>query len=196
MVIDNLFFRTDDGRVLAVRVSPTFGPELLRGLSQPSEPPTQLAALPFVLAPSTAHDDAVASNAQNLPSTENASAQPSLPASGPSRTAGVASNTPAPIPGASAALASMLRPNSHAGVIDADAWVDGIFSSADGRPYDRDWISNHNVNDDILKGDTSKHKLDLLVRYGAVIPGDKLCVTYRSSGNPVIVEGEVSLGSA
>ena len=105
----------------------------------------------------------------------------------------MASNTPAPVRGASAGLASTLHPNSDAGVINVDVWVDGIFSLADGRPYDRDWIRNHNVNDDILKGDSSKHKLDLLFRYGAIIPGDKLCVTYRLSGAPVIIEGEVSL---
>lgn len=180
-MIDNLSFRIDDGRVLAVHNSPTLGPELLGGLSQPSGPLTQLAALPVVSTLYTTHDDAVASSAQNLPSINNAPAQPSLSASSSSRTAG---------------LASTLRPNSAAGVINPDAWVDGIFSSADGRPYDRDWISNHNVNDDILEGDPSKHKLDLLFRYGAIIPGDKLCVTYRSSGNPVIIEGEVSLDLA
>lgn len=195
-MIDTLSFRIDDGRVLAVHSSPTLGPELLGGLSQPSGPLTQLAALPVASTLYTTHDDAVASSAQNLPSIENAPAQPSSSASSSSRTAGVASNTPAPVHGASVGLASTLRPNSAAGVINSDAWVDGMFSSADGRPYDRDWISNHNVNDDILKGDPSKHKLDLLFRYGAIIPGDKLCVTYRSSGNPVIIEGEVSLDLA
>ena len=188
-MIDNLSFRIDDGRVLAVHSSPTLGPELLGGLSQPSGPLTQLAPLPVVSTLYATHDDAVASSAQNLPSIENAPAQPSSSASSSSRTAGVASNTPAPVHGASAGLASTLRPDPAAGVINPDAWVDG-------RPYDRDWISNHNVNDDILKGDSSKHKLDLLFRYGAIVPGDKLCVTYRSSGNPVIIEGEVRLDLA
>ena len=77
-----------------------------------------------------------------------------------------------------------------------DALADRIFSSTDGKPYDRDWIKTHNVKQDILKGIPSKHKLDLLVRHGAVVVGDKLCVTYNSSGNPVIIEGEVSLQSA
>lgn len=52
-------------------------------------------------------------------------------------------------------------------------------------------MSKHNVNGDILEGVPTKHKLNTLVRHGAVIVGDKLCVTYHSSGNPHIIEGEL-----
>ena len=71
--------------------------------------------------------------------------------------------------------------------------MDAVFSSADGNPYVRDWISKHGLNEEILTEiPNSKHKLDLLVRHGAVVAGDKLCVTYHSSGSPVVIKGEVS----
>lgn len=191
MVIDNLFFRTDSGRILAIRISPTLGPELLRGLSHQVGPMTELPALPFVSTSSTTFNGGLASDAHDLPLTANASAPRSSSAFGSDRIAGVSSSASAPVPRASAAFGSKLRPTSGIGIVNTDAWVHGIFASADGKPYDRDWMSKHSVNDDILEGIPSKHKLDTLVRHGAVIVGDKLCVTYHSSGNPLIIEGEV-----
>lgn len=38
------------------------------------------------------------------------------------------------------------------GSIHTDAWLDGIFSTAAGKPYDRDWISANNVDADVSKG--------------------------------------------
>ena len=105
----------------------------------------------------------------------------------------MSSTRSAPDPPASPALFGALRPNSGAGIVDANAWVDGIFSSADGAAYDRDWMSNHDVNNDILDGTPSKHKLNVLVKHGAVFVDDKLCVTYHASGNPTVIQGEVSI---
>ena len=192
-VIDNLFFYPDDGGVLAVCISPTLGPALLRGLSQPKCPPSEVSAPPFALTPSTAIDNDLAGDAQTQPSTANASAQPSSPASSANRAADVSSDRFDPDTHASPALSRTLRPNLGAGIVNANAWVDGIFSSADGEAYDRDWISNHDVNNDILEGTPSKHKLNVLVKHGAVIVGDKLCVTYHASGNPTVIKGEASI---
>ena len=193
MGTDNLFFRKNDGEVIAVCISPTFGPALLRALSQSGRLSSQVSIPPFALTPSTAVDDDLAGDAQIQPSTANASAQPSSPASDANRVADVSSNKSAPVSHASSALSGTLRPNSGAGIVNADAWVDGIFSSADGDTYDRDWISKHNVNNDILEGVPSKHKLNVLVQHGAVFLDDKLCVTYHLSGNPTVIEGKVSI---
>ena len=73
------------------------------------------------------------------------------------------------------------------------AEMDAVFTSAEGNPYDRDWMSNHGLNEEVLTEiPNSKHKLDLLVRHGAVIAGDKLCATYHSNGSPIVIEAEVS----
>ncbi len=175
--IDNLFFRTDDGRVLAVRIRPTLGPELLRGLSKQIGPLTQLSALPFAMAPSVALDDHVASHGQSLSLTANASTVPSTSAHLRQISASISTNKSAPVLGAPAASSSNLSFNSGTGSIDTDACIDGILSSAVGRPYNRDWISENNVNEGVLRGIPSKHKLDLLVRHSAVVASDKLCVT-------------------
>ena len=193
LATDNLFFRADDGTVLAVRIRPTLGPELLHGLSQSGCPPSQVSSLPLASTPYTAVDNNSASDAQTQPSSANASAQLSSPASDANRAAYMSSSRSAADPPASSAFSSTLRPNSGAGIVNANAWVDRIFSSADGEGYDRDWMSDHNVNNDVLEGTPSKHKLNVLVKNGAVIVGDKLCVTYHSSGNSIIIEGEVSI---
>ena len=189
-VIDNLFFRTDDGRVLAVRISPTLGPELLLGRSQPDRPLREVPAPPFASNLPTAVGNDLAGDAQLQASTANASAEPSTTASDADRPANVSSNRPAPDPQAPSVLPGTLRPYSDAGIVDAGAWMHGIFSS---EIYDRDWMSKHNVNDDILDGIPSKHKLNVLFKHGAVFVDDKLCVTYHSSGNPTVKEGEVSI---
>lgn len=194
-IIDNLFFRQDDGSVLAIRIKPTVGPELLRvlrGLSLQTGPLTQQPALPFAATASTSLDDGLAENAQKISLTSNTSALPLSSAAVHSKKAPTSLNTLASVRGASAALSSKSSPNASTGSFSTDAEINGIFSSADGKPYDRDWITAYNVNEDILKGVPSKHKLDLLVRHGAVVVGDKLCVTYYLSGDPVVLEGEVS----
>ena len=189
LATDNLFFCKDDGEILAVCISPNLGPTLLRGLSKPDYPLCHVFETPFELTPSTAVDDDLAGDAQIQASTANASAQPSSTASDASRAAVVSSSKSAPESHASTALPGTLRPNP----VNVDDWVDKIFSSADGDAYNRDWMSIHNVNNDILGGVPSKHKLNVLVKQRAVYIDDKLCVTYNSSGNPTVIEGEVSI---
>ena len=196
MAIDNLFFRKDDGSVLAIRINPTLGPELLRllrGLSQQIGPPAQLSALPFTSTASTTIDDDLESNVQELSLTANASIPPRSSAPARRRKATVSSNAFTHASGPSAAISSMTSSVSSTEGFNTSAWIDGIFSSVEGKPYDRDWMRVHNVEENKLKGVPSKHKLDQLVRHGAVVVGDKFCVTYHSSGDPVTLEGEVSL---
>lgn len=186
---DNLFFRTDDGRILAVQISPALEAELLRGLAHPAYP-AELRAPTFVLASSTTVDNDIAGVAQTQPSTANASAQPNFPASDANRAAEVSSNRSTPDPHESSALSGTLRPDSGARIVNVDTWVDEIFSA---EAYDRNWMINHDVNSDILEGHPSKHKLNVLVKHGTVFVDDILCVTYHSSGRPTVIEGVVSI---
>ena len=194
MVTDNLFFRKDDGSVLAIHIESSMGPgllQVLRGLSQQREPLSQLSALPFESSASDSLTDDLTDDTRKLSLAEKASAAPS--SSAPSSkvpTSTKASMAPlhSGIPSSSTSSSS-----SSKRTFDKDAWMGGIFSAAIGKPYDRDWISANNVDAEILKGVPSKHKLDLLVRHGAVVVGDKLCVMYHVSGKPVVIEGEVSV---
>ena len=189
---DNLFFLKDDGKVLAVCISPTLGPALLRGFTQSNCLPSEVSALPFALTPSTAVNDDHAGDAQIQAPTASASAQPSSAASDANRAADVSSSKSAPESHTSSALSSTLSRNSDAGAVNVDDWVDKMFSSA-GEEYNREWMSIHNVNNDVLGGVPSKHKLNVLVKQRAVYIDDKLCVTYNSSGNSTVIKGEVSI---
>ena len=102
----------------------------------------------------------------------------------------MSNNTSTPDTHTSPALSSTLRPNTDAEIVDADAWVDAIFSVEE---YDRKWMRKHDVNNDILEGRPSKHKLNVLVKHGAVFIDDELCVTYLSSRNPEVKKGVVSI---
>ena len=68
---------------------------------------------------------------------------------------------------------------------------DEILSAANRKPYDRDWMERYNISDDCLNGPASKHRLDVIVKSGALKVGDKLCVTYHPAGGPVVGYGEV-----
>ena len=193
---DNLFFRQDDGTVLAIRIEPAAGPHLLRGLcalSQPTGSPSQLSGLPFAATAARNLDDDLANVAQNISLGSRASTR--LPSSSAvrSKKASTSAKTSAQVRATSAAPSSRSSPAPSTVAPGTVAQMDAVFASAEGNPYDRDWISNHGLNEEVLTEiPNSKHKLDLLVRHGAVVAGDKLCVTYHSNGNPVVVEGEVS----
>lgn len=179
ILTDNLFFRQDDGTFLAIRIPSTQGRDLLRllcGLIAQIGTPTHQITPPVGLSSAHTVDEDLSIEAQTLSLVDDKST--ALPSS--------TRDLQAP---AKASIESDVDCSS--GNFSTAAWMDAIFSSADGNSYDRDWMKTHNVNDDILKGTPSKHKLDMLVRHGAVVVGDKLRVTYRSSGNPVIEEGEV-----
>lgn len=68
---------------------------------------------------------------------------------------------------------------------------DQILSSANRQPYDRDWMTKYNINEDCLNGPPSRHKVDVLLRYGAIKAGDKLCITYHPDGAPALRYGEI-----
>ena len=192
---DNLFFVQDDGTVLAVRIEPAAGPHLLRGfcaLSQPTGSPSQLSGLPFAATAARNLDDALANEAQNDTSSSRASTRlPSAPVR--SKKASTSIKASASVRSTSAATSSTSSPTPSTVAPGRVAQMDAVFASAEGNPYDRDWISNHGLNEEVLTEiPNSKHKLDLLVRHGAVVAGDKLCVTYHSNGSPVVIEGEVS----
>ena len=195
-IIDNLFFVQDDGTVLAVRIEPAAGPHLLRclcALSQPSGSPSQLSGLPFAATAARNLNDALANKAQNIPLSSSASTRLPSSAAIRSRKASTSAKTSAPVRGRSAAPSSRSSPAPSTVAPGTDAQMDAVFTSAEGNPYDRDWMSNHGLNEEVLTViPSSKHKLDLLVRHGAVVAGDKLCVTYHSNGSPVVIEGEVS----
>lgn len=87
---------------------------------------TELPALPLVPTSSSSYCSGLASDAHDLPLTENASAQQSNSAYGSDRIAGVSSSASAPVPRASAASSSNLRPTSGIGIVNADDWVYGI----------------------------------------------------------------------
>ena len=195
-ITDNLFFVQDDGTVLAVRIEPAAGPHLLRGLcalSQPSGSPSQLSGLPFAATAARNLDDALANEAQNISLSSRASIRLPSSAAFRSKKASTSAKTPAPVRSTSAATSSRSSPAPSTVAPGTIAQMDAIFSSAEGNPYDRDWISNHGLNEEVLTEiPNSKHKLDLLVRHGAVVAGDKLCVTYHANGSPFVIEGEVS----
>ena len=193
---DNLFFVQDDGTVLAIRIEPAAGPHLLRGfcaLSQPTGSPNQLSGLPFAATAARNLDDALANEAQNISLSSRASTRQPSSAAVRSKKASTSAKTSAPIRGTSAATSSRSSPIPITVAPGTVAQMDAVFASAEGNPYDRDWISNHGLNEEVLTEiPNSKHKLDLLVRHGAVVAGDKLCVIYHSNGSPVVIEGEVS----
>lgn len=73
---------------------------------------------------------------------------------------------------------------------------DQILSSANRQPYDRDWMTKYNINEDCLNGPPGRHKIDVLLRYGAIKAGDKLCITYHPDGAPALRYGEVGFRSS
>ena len=67
---------------------------------------------------------------------------------------------------------------------------DQILSSANRQPYDRDWMTKYDINESCLHGPPSVLKIDVLLSYGALKVGDKLCIPYRSDGGLAVNFGE------
>ena len=154
MLTDNPFFRQDDGTFLAIHIPSTQGRNLLRllcGLTAQIGTPTRQTTPPFDL--NTVYED-LSSDAQTPRPKDNKATVP-------------ASSAPTIQAPAKASTESSLGPSTR--ISSTDAWMDAVFSSADGESYDRDWIRIHNVNGSILEGTPSKHKLDLLVRLGPAV---------------------------
>lgn len=146
--------------------------ELIRGLSGPKNAVHQATMLPSRAAPSLTNDS------QSTPSSVPPSTQArstSVPRSRVHVSAGSTSTT-----GHYPSVSTLLN-----------AQMEQILESTDGQPYDRNWIANNGVDEEVLTGWTSKHKLDLLVRHGAVVAGDKLRITYHGPQGAVTEEGTV-----
>lgn len=52
-------------------------------------------------------------------------------------------------------------------------------------------MTNNNIDKNVLTGWASKHKLDVHVRSGAIVPSDDSRVPYHSAQGAVQKEGEV-----
>ena len=70
---------------------------------------------------------------------------------------------------------------------------DHVFISSAGKPYDRDWIVKHGIDETILQGFSSKHQFRSLVSNDAIKLGDKLRVRFQTANGAVNKEGTVSL---
>ena len=69
--------------------------------------------------------------------------------------------------------------------------MDRVFNAAVNKNYDRKWMPQSDLDGSLLYGWTSRHKLDQLVRHGAVVVGDILRVTYESAAGNVFKDGQV-----
>ena len=166
---DNFLFIDDSRKILSCRISPEYGAALLENL--PEEASQTQSVLSQRMDTQTG---AITSNRGMVP---EASQHPSGELHHPDSNA---SSSPSSMFG---------TPDNNLGILSDD-----ILSSANRQPYDRDWMGKYGINEECLDGSTSKHKLDMLVRHGAVKVGDKLRVTYYQDGGPVIKIGEVFLG--
>ena len=97
------------------------------------------------------------------------------------------------LPAPSLSIAVPYVKTSSAPMPTLDDQLNEVFSSTERKPYDRHWIANHGIDTKVLEGWNSKHKLDLLVRHGAVVPGDKMRIYYIYPGGSVKKEGEVRI---
>lgn len=168
---DSLMFIDDSRKILSCRIKPDYGMALLQSLQQVPEEASQTQAL---LSHATATKASAVGNNRDIMMT-GSSQHASQELHGPYATA------------SSSSLSTSGTPTNTLGVLS-----DEVLSSANRQPYDRDWMSKYSINETCLTGPSSKHKLDVLVRYGAVKAGDKLCVPYHpDSSDPVLIVGEV-----
>lgn len=165
---DNFLFIDDSRDIVSCRISSEYGVALLENL--PQEAPQTQSVLSQQM---DTQAGAITSNHGMVP---EASQHPSGESHHPDSNA---SSSPHSMSG---------TPDNNLGILSDD-----ILSSANRQPYDRDWMSKYGISEECLSGSKSKHKLDMLVRHGAVKVGDKLRVTYQQDGDPVIKIGEVLL---
>lgn len=160
---DNFMFVNDNRKILSCRIHPHYGIALLESLQKA---PQAVSSLPL--------------------------SRPQTRESGDSQEAITVSHQHAyeelhqPFEDVSASsLRTLGTPASGMAILP-----DQIFSSSNRQPYDRDWMDRYNVNEDCLNGYASRYKLDVLLRYGAVKVGDRLCVAYHPDSGPVDKFGE------
>lgn len=159
---DNFMFINDNREIISCCINPQYGVALLENLQHTPEGTSQV--LPRSQASENSNYDTTSKSYQHAHEEIH---QPWADASSSSPTTSMTS----------ASIVGILP--------------DQILSSANRQPYDRAWMANYNINDDCLNGYTSKHKLDVLLRYGAINVGDRLCVAYHPDSGPVVKFGEV-----
>lgn len=166
---DNFMFIDDGRKFISCRVNPDYGVALLEGIEH--VPAEAFQARPGLSRGTVAPTSEIGNNQGiKVESPQHTSQE--------LRQAHAFSSSPPP--STSGTLANNIRILS-----------DQILSSGNRQPYDRDWMKKYSISEDCLDGCQSKHKLDALLRQGAVKVGDKLCVTYQSNGGPVFKTGEV-----
>ena len=172
---DNFMFIDASRRILSCQVNPDYGVALLESLQQTLE--------------DASHTQSVSSHATVTQASETSSNQRDTIAES-SQCASKGFMQPHPNTPYSPLSISETLANT-AGILS-----DQILSFANRQPYDRDWMSKYSINESCLDGPLSKHKLDVLVRYGAVKVGDRLRVTYHRDDGPVVKIGEVGFHSS
>ena len=73
---------------------------------------------------------------------------------------------------------------------------DHIFVSSVGKPYNRDWITKHGIDETVLQGFSSKHQFRSLIANDVIKLGDKLRMTYNNGNEAVHKEGTVCLNQS
>lgn len=171
---DNLIFIEDGGKILSCQINFDYGRALLESLQHTSEDASETRA---VLSRATfTRANETGNHGGNMMTHSSGHASEEMHQHHPS--------TSSPSLGTSTPSAKNL------GILS-----DQILSSANRHPYDRDWINRHCIKEDCLDGSLSKHKVDVLIRHGAIRVGDRLCVTYHPDSGPVVKAGEVGFRS-
>lgn len=160
----NLIFINDNRKILSCRINPNYGMALLRTLQETPEEASRVLSRPHTQGNSNDHEAMMESHQHDDDESHQIYASNS--------------SSPLSMSGTPARIMAILP--------------DQVLSSANRQPYDRDWMEIYHVNEDCLSGTPSKHKLDVLLRYGAVKVGDRLCIEYHPDSGPVELFGEVS----
>lgn len=172
---DNIMFIDDGRKILSCRINPEYGVALVEKLQQRVEEGSQTRV-------SLSH--ATISRASEVDNDVDMLLESPWHAS-PELDQPHATSSSSFQPGISGIPANNLKILS-----------DQVLFSANRQPYDRDWMTKYNITEDCLEGPPSMHKVDVLLKYGAIKVGDKLCITYRSDGGTVANFGEVGFRSS
>lgn len=168
---DNFMFVDDSRKIVSCRINPDYGVTLLENILQEVSQTHSVLFQPTVTQARATNNQAMVLEASQHASEELH--QSDLKAS----------SSPPP---------SIARTHAY----NLETLSDEILSSANGQPYDRDWMNKYGISEECLKGSRSKHRLQMMVRHGAIKVGDKLCVTYYPGRGPVVKVGKVCLRSS
>ena len=170
---DNIMFINDNRRIRSCRINPKYGIALLEYLRQNPQEVADVAKAALSYDPAIQSSEASSSSQETRAESSQRPSKKSKPSyTNPSFSA----------------VSTSATPTTKASILS-----DHILSTVNRQPYNRDWMSKYNINDSCLNGPSSKVKLDVLVKNGAIKAGDLLCVRYdRDDGNENVEVGEVS----